>query len=404
MIFIFIFIFIIIIFYIINKYILKKNIDEHYLTYFLPYYDNKIDNLVNFYKNNDNNANYFKKKMDFQNISIGLVGVELEFIQTLFKLYISNGNAIKVNLIKYSNRMTLIDALFQRNLTFCFTDYISICYYYENINVEINKFKFITHLYKLYFYLFTKKNYKIFSYSDIKPGIKIGIINNDTYTPSFYYYVKFFEDLGYKENIDYIPLFYNNLERLFEGFHNNECEIIFLIDIYPNSHVSQLIEKYITDDIILLPFDILNEIEFLNKNKILEIDFIDLNNLSKLYFPKKFGKYNYTKNLPTLKILFSYKILLCNTEINNIYTYNFIKFYNMNIKNINENINNSGYNLHIQHDDLNHFIVSDYHEGVKKYYFEKGYFSYIDNNNCKYLVGVDKCTEQTLKKNKLFMQ
>ena len=301
--------------------------------------------------------------------------------------------------------MSIIDALYHNKLKFCLTDYMSLHYYYDNINIHIENFRFITHLYRLYFYLFTKKHYKIFTYNDIKAGTKIGIIKNDTFTPSIYYYVKFFKDIGYEENIDYIPIFYNNINELFSGFVNNECEIIYLIDIFPNNYINNLLEKYITEDIILLPFDLLNEIEFFNKNKILKIDYIDLNLLPQSYFPKKFGKNTYTRNLPTLKILYSNKVLLSNYNIDSTYTYNFIKFYDENLDYINNNIKNYGYNLEkINNNQIDHFIISDYHLGVRKYYYEKGYFTNIDNDNCKYLVGKMKCTEKTLKNNDLFLK
>ena len=43
-----------------------------------------------------------------------------------------------------------------------------------------------------------------------------------------------------------------------------------------------------------------------------------------------------------------------------------------------------------------------YHDGVIQYLVEKGYISYIDNDNCKYLVGVTECNEKNLKANNLF--
>ena len=401
--YIFIYILIIIIFYIINKYILRKNINEHYLTYFLPYYNHNISSLTNFYKNNENNANYFKKKIDFRKINIGISNIDELFVESLFKFYLSNELIVKVDVIKFNNKINIIDALYKDKLKFCLTDYISMHYYYDNINTNIEKFRFITNLYKLYFYLFTKKHYNIFSYNDIKPGTKIGIIKNDMYSPSIYYYKRFFEDMGYKEYIDYMPIFYNNIEELFNSFLNNKCEIIFLIDIFPNDIINNFIEKYITEDIILLPFDLLNEVEFFNKNKILNVDYIDLNYLSESYFPKKFGKNTYTQNLPTIKILFSYKILLSCTDVDKVYTYNFIKFYSENINDINSNIKNMGYKLKQNNNDINHFIVSDYHLGVKDYYYEKGYFTNTNNDNCKYLVGKMECNEKTLKNNNLFL-
>ena len=92
-------------------------------------------------------------------------------------------------------------------------------------------------------------------------------------------------------------------------------------------------------------------------------------------------------------------------QTKSIYTYNFIKFYNENIKNIN-NINNLNYNGYYLTNTLNnnHFLIHDYHIGVKKYYKENGYFTYTDNDNCKFLIGKMECNETTLKNNNLFLE
>lgn len=395
-----IFLLIIYLFYILNRYIINKKINEHYLTYFLPYYDNKdVSTLTNFYVNNENNYNYFKKNIKLKNIKIGINQNDNIFIETL-KIYISNTNIMKIDIIKYNNMMSNINALYTNNINFCLTDCMSLYYYHNNININIDNFKFITNLYKLYIFLFTKKEYNIFSYNDIKPNTIIGIINDKSNSPSFYYYKKFFKDLGYKENIDYIPKFYNNINEIFIALKKNECNILFLIDTYPNNILGNFIDKNIDENIILLPFDISNSEEFINKNKILKYDYIDLNYLSQLYFPKKFGKYSYNVNLPTIKILYTYKILLSNVETDPIYTYDFIKFYNENINYINKMNNNKLLTNNIQD---NRYIITDYHHGVYNYYIEKGYITYNNNENCKYLVGKEKCDDESLKNNNLLL-
>ena len=58
-----IYIIVFIIFYFTNKYLLNKKINEHYLTYYLPFYDTKVTALSNFYNNNENNLNYIKKNL-----------------------------------------------------------------------------------------------------------------------------------------------------------------------------------------------------------------------------------------------------------------------------------------------------------------------------------------------------
>jgi hypothetical protein len=51
----------------------------------------------------------------------------------------------------------------------------------------------------------------------------------------------------------------------------------------------------------------------------------------------------------------------------------------------------------------NLYIISNYHHGVYNYYIDKGYITYTNNENCKYLVGKDKCDEKTLKNNNLWL-
>ena len=80
-----VFLSIIILFYIINNFILKKNINEHYLTYFLPFYNRNSDDLANFYNNDENNLNYFKKKFNYQDLNIGTNYSEEYFIKSLIK-------------------------------------------------------------------------------------------------------------------------------------------------------------------------------------------------------------------------------------------------------------------------------------------------------------------------------
>jgi TRAP-type uncharacterized transport system substrate-binding protein len=93
------------------------------------------------------------------------------------------------------------------------------------------------------------------------------------------------------------------------------------------------------------------------------------------------------------------RILVTNKSLKNEYTYNFIKYYSENLPYINYKFKNTGYEL----DNIFYnFLILKYHNGVIKYLTEKGYISNIDNENCKYLVGVMECNEKNLKANNLF--
>jgi hypothetical protein len=395
-----IFILIIIIFYIINKFILKKIIKENYLTYFLPYYDSKNTDLANFYNNNENNLNYFKKKFDYNILKIGTIIEEKFFIESLIKYYISNSYLNKSYISYYNDKIKPMDDLVNNKINFLIYEYSSINYYTNVLKKDINNIRLITTLYREYIYIFTKKMYNVFSINDIPPNFIIGIIKNKD--NMYIYYNTFFKNLSFVENVDYKVIFYEDLKSLFDGLINNECNIIITCAIFPNDDINNVLSNALNNDIILLPFDILNEELFLKKQPIINMDYINLNYLSSSYLPKKFGKYEYTKNRPTIKICYINKILLTNIYTSTRCTYDFVKFYYENYKVLNNNLDKKGYKIYSIH--INNYKTSfiDYHKGVLDFFKDKGYITNNSNVNCKYLIGTSECTDDTLKANNLY--
>jgi TRAP-type uncharacterized transport system substrate-binding protein len=121
------------------------------------------------------------------------------------------------------------------------------------------------------------------------------------------------------------------------------------------------------------------------------------------YLPKKFGNYEYSKNKPTLKMIYIHKILLTNKNTNSKYTYSIIKFFFENWKYINSTLTDKSYKISkIQIDNTNIGYL-DYHEGVLKYFYEVGLITNTDNDNCKYLYGKMACNKENLKNNGLLL-
>lgn len=385
----------IIIFYITNYYILKKQIKENYLTYFLPYYDQNINPLSNFYKDNDNNKNYFKKKFSYKPINFGFVKDDAKIVKLLISFYISNSTTQKVNLIKYSNSLNNIKDLVDNKIDLCVTDFPTLICYTEILNNNIDKLKLVTQLFNIYIYPFTKKSYNIFSLDDITPDTIIGIIKDSD--PFYYYYDRYFDFLGYKNKTDYKIKLYDNSSDLFNGFINNECQMIFITGVFPNDNIKTFLDNNINSDILLLPFNISKEELFLKKNHFIHISYIDLNDLSASYLPVKFNENEYTINRPSLKICAFYKILLSNVNTDTKYIYSFINFLHTNLKYINNNLENKLLETQV-YDQL---IYITYHEGSLRFFRDYGFISNIDNDNCKYLVGVKECNQTNLQDNNL---
>lgn len=392
-------IFLIVIFFILDKYILKKNIQENYLTYFLPYYNKEdVNDLANFYKNNDNNKNFFKKKFNYENIKFGTIDKDKDIIKFLVSSYIANSNIQNMSLLNTNDLYLIIDNINKNNLDFGISSYPVLYNYIVENNNDFTNLRYVTSLYKLYLYFFTKKMYKIYTLNEITPSTIIGISKKNV---SYLFYKKLFKDLSYLET-DYKIKFYDNDDKLFEGFRNEECQMIILFDVFPNNTIKNFLENDATQDIILLPFKILKEELFLKKNNSFDIDYIDLNYLSETYLPVAFGNENYNQFKPNLKMCFFYRELVTNKNTSKEYVYEFMKFYLKNINYLNNNIPEEGYKLSkiAIKDKLSYF---DYHEGSLNFFRDYGYITSIDNQNCKYLVGVKECNEKNLKDNNLYL-
>lgn len=397
-------IFLLIIFYILNKYYFNNN-KEHYLTYFTPYFNGDILNLSKFYLNDENNLNYFKKKMDYNIIKIGIIRTEtdyeLDFIKILISSYLSKSNLVKSHIYSIKDRIKSMDDLVNNKTNFLLTEFETYLYYKNNLKKNVDNIRFVVHLYKLYYYFFTLKKYNIFSITKIPAGINIGFLK--TSETILYYYYKFLKDLGYEKDIDYHIKIYYNMNELFEALFKGEVQLTMFRTIYPQIDIKNILDNKIGQGIILLPFDIdINDVFFQKNNNTLFIDSVDLNNISSSYLPIKFGKNTFTTFKPDMNLCGGYKIMLSNIETDQKYTYNFIEFFYNNYKNINSILKNKGNLLPSFKSYSNRSTLINYHVGVKKFLENYGFVTTIDNPNCKYLVGVMPCTEETLKANNLF--
>ncbi len=396
--FVIIFIIFIIFYY---KFYKKNNyITEHYLTYFLPFNEGnqeKID-LYNFYSEKLNESLYFKSKLDYNKIKIG-IALGSPFSEYMLKVFLGNTNLMFGDSIKYPNRVIGVDKLLSNDINILLSDDFTLYHCKYILNKDVSNLRLITYLNKEFLYFIVKKQSNIFSLNDFPPGSIIGINGEPN---SLHYYIdKILKDMNYQKDVDYVIKIYSDYNSLFNDFKLSNIDIIILLDTFPSNKINDIVHKSISNEILLLPFDIPNEKVFFQKNRFLNIDYVDLNLFADNYLPKHFGKYHYNKNLPTLKMCYLKKSLLTNNLFDNKFGYNIIKYYDENVDYLNQLFNDPGYKLDKYYFDINSPIT--YHRGVLEYLIHKGYSTNIDNPNCKYLVGVMECNEENLKNNNLYL-
>jgi len=366
----------------------------------LPYYNPNLDQLSNFYLENDDNKNYTKKHFNYKELVFTSDTINSGFLKILASNFIADSTIVNVKLKIDDNTSSVLDDLNNNKISFSINSITNLVHHIDVLKKDLNNIRLINFLYKEYLYFFTKKSYGIISLDKIPTKCKIGILGNPS--PIFFLYKKLLEDLKYKENQDYTIVSYKTLEELFEGFSQNKCQLLIILDVFPNKKIYNLLDKIGGDDMILIPFDINNETLYLRKNYFLSIDYIDLNKLSKSFLPKSFGKYEFNIYKPSFKCCSITKILLTNNQTDTDYIYNLTKFLGDNYKDINNSIGDEAYNVNPINIDTAKTQILDFHHSTLKYFKEKGYIGYYDHINCRYLAGTTECTEQSLKDNNLY--
>lgn len=388
MIIIFYNIIILILFVIVNYYL---NVQENYLTYFLPFYSIDSKPLRNFYINDDYNKNYFKQKLNYEifNFLGSKKNPNSDFLKQFSKRLLSKSNIVQSNYIELDNDDLVLKELNEnKNSMSMITIPTYLNYSKNNKNLNIS---LLSNLYSSYLLTITKLKYSINSLSEINSNTKIGIFKNNTI---YNFYEKLFDDMN--KSIKNIKI-YNTLKELHNSLLNDENEVIIYFSELPSSLLDNLIQSDYESQVIILPFDLSSKISsiFFKKNDYAKIGYFDLNKIKGKYLPKKFGDYYYFRFKPIINLLKINQYLVCNKDLNKkvvrdvfSYIFEYRKSYNQGsylIENIEPNY------------DLIKYLP--FHPEVLNVFREKGYITNLNNDNCKYFVGIKECTDKVLEDN-----
>jgi hypothetical protein len=402
---IFILLFLIILFILLNEYLKKRSIIENYVTYFLPFYDNEKSELDSFYENKDYNRYNIKKQIIYKPIYFGFLKGEQDYTtRSLIMLLLAKSNIYQVSQKRYNQIKDIIQDLNENRiqlslLSFPYISYFS--FYRGETPYNYNNIKYLLSIYKKYLYPITKRVHRIENLGNIPYGTKIGVVKDGVTKTGNVISHDILTFMGYREGSDYQYIEYESDLELLAGFAMGQFELMMYIGYFPDTNLNKFLEKSVSEEVYILPFTIPRESVFYEKNFQYYQEYIDLNLTSKNYLPKRFNGEEWNQFKPDLKSLCFDEYLITNSKVDDDIIYNIMKTYYENIDKINEfpEIKNRPLSKVNIERDTNMPIL--YHPGSQRFYEEKGFITNSPNPNCRYMVGVMKCDEKSLKDNNL---
>ena len=379
---------------------IEKNITEHYITYYLPYYDNNITELTKMYNENDDKKNFFKKKFLYKPLTFIFNDYQKNYISQLTNIIMSKSYLTKIIQLRLNNIEKAVERTNSGEIDFVITGLPILIALENQKGIKTNNIRYVSKLYNNKVYFFSNKANGIVSLKNISRRFVIGVPSNKN--DINLYINTIMNDMGYIINKDYtIKYSIEDYEHLFDMLINGEVDLIVFNDTLPNKNVNDVLTKKTSGgNIILLPFECNNEALFFKENFYFEKVMIDLNDLAPAYLPKRFNDHTYSQ-FNTNMYMLSYNIYLFSSiHTNEKYTYDVTKTIYENKDFLDSNFKD--YKIgSLLYKDYEEFLYY-FHLGTYKYLIEKSYISFIDSPTCKYLIGKKECNQKNIDNNIVF--
>lgn len=362
----------------------SQNIETFY-TFFKPYYTKKPNYNYDLYAKKLYNNISFEKTYKYNPIKIATTKKENDFLNLITKIIIKNSKILYIDYIRYKNYHKMLQDLNDNKLQL-----ISVSYsIFDDIDDKPN-IRYVCTTDIKYIYICKRSdNSKMQDFSYIKDKTVIGILDKD----ESYIFIKMLMDfIGLAQNTDYKLKIYHNKEKLLNDLNDNKIEIALFNDVYP----TDVFTKYYNIKLMELK-GFRKTIFFEQYKQYFSKQSIDLNNMGSHYLPKSYGTTVYSQFNPYFDVISFETFLLTNIYVSDNYIIDILKSINDNIYLLNRLPQymkvNIKYNTSIMNKILYGILPSN---GTLKYLNDHGYISDIDNNNCKYFIGKNKCTMENL--------
>ena len=375
----------------------KSSKQENYITWFK--YDEERPKVLP--KTYTCRKHYIKR-----NVIVGSYNYKgLEIYSSKFTKKITDLLLYQSNISQISSKSFDTDEILYRNLHTGIVDLALVStpvIYNEMQKSKTNKhsiiqrdkpINFIASMNALFIYFIVSEVGNIKSIKDIYNKKRIGI---DKKTPSWLCAKHIFNYMKLVEGVDYVYV-NNDYVKNSKLLNKGKIDCLIHIDVFPSPHISLLFVNDLENTLRLLPLDEIYESEFTNQYNIYTSGYINLHQVSTNYTPKVIGDFKFTTFKPMLKTYIFHNYLLGSKKTDGEIGLSVVKTIFDNIANINK-LPSMKYTPFDKYNLVNNQLLIELNKGVISYYYEKGYITDYNNNNCKYLVGNKACSKENLAK------
>jgi TRAP-type uncharacterized transport system substrate-binding protein len=381
---------IIILIYIFFIYSLKYQ--EHFITWFLPYYNKSTGELI------ESTPPYITSNLELQYLEYDtfdnlIISIKEKntYYDFLFKNILKN---LRIKNIFINSIKNTLDEISNNPIN---TAILSAPFIVNKINKNIDKLKNINFvIYTNYRFLFfiVNQSSNISRLKEIdKKRINIGPENTDEYI----FGENLILNLNEKYKIQPDKIFNYDVDTAFKKLLNGEIDGMVMTDLFPSEKLNKIIETNLENKLILIPIEDINENVFLQMRPYASKVFLDQNNLPDDYLPVKIKNLYFNKFRPNITSYKYPEIMVCNKNASPKFIFNIVKSIvsNLNIINKSDYVIKNQYNYLSFPDIANSQYIPE-HVGAKMFYNNISINTNYADDLCKYYVGNAKCTPERI--------
>ena len=373
-------------------FIYSQQYKEHFITWFLPYYNKSTGELTEStppYITSNLELNYLEYDT-FDNLIVN-IKEKNTYYDFLFK------NILKSLRLKRIFIMNMKNSLEEVSKNPINTAIFSAPYIVNRINRDIDKLKNIN------FVIYTNYRFLFFIVNSSSNISRLNEIDNKIInigpkdTDEYIFGKNIIENLNDKFKISPKQVFEYDVDTSFKKLINGEIDGMVFTDLFPSEKLNKIIETNQNMKLILIPIEDINENVFLQMRPYAFKVSLDQNNLPKNYLPVKVKNLYFNKFRPNITSYRYPEIMVCNKDANPKLIFNIVKSIvsNLNIINKSDYVIKNQFNYLSFPDIANNQYIPE-HIGAKLFYKNISINTNYADDLCKYFVGNAKCTPERI--------